>query len=277
MEKRYCVYRHTSPSGKVYIGITSMKPNERWRNGKGYILGRSIFAEAIKKYGWNNIKHEILLEGLDESNAYYAERYLVRWYKLHHMSYNITDGGEIGGSLVGKEHPMYGRHKTAPMYGIRGGDNPNSIKVYQYNRDGTFIREWDSIIEAAATFDNKGSAATGITACCKHKLPACKGYIWRYYYKDKLDEKAPCHTKQVYQYDVTGHLINEYNQINKVLDVLKIPKCRLGIISSCCRGHSVSGLGYFWSYKKLDKYPTENINPSVITKMKKYLKQAETC
>lgn len=35
--KKYCVYMHTSPSEKRYIGITSQSPEARWRkNGAGY-------------------------------------------------------------------------------------------------------------------------------------------------------------------------------------------------------------------------------------------------
>lgn len=34
--KSYTVYKHTSPSGKVYIGITCRKPEYRWNHGKGY-------------------------------------------------------------------------------------------------------------------------------------------------------------------------------------------------------------------------------------------------
>lgn len=29
-EKKWCVYIHTSPSNKAYIGITGRKPEERW-------------------------------------------------------------------------------------------------------------------------------------------------------------------------------------------------------------------------------------------------------
>jgi hypothetical protein len=276
MSKSYSVYRHTSPSGKVYIGITSVSPNKRWRGGHGYTHGFcTLFSNAIKKYGWDNIKHEILLDGCSKEEAVYAEKYLVRWYKIHSISYNITDGGDLGGSLTGKDHPMYGRHETNPMYGIRGGDNPNAIKVYQYDRDGHFIKEWKSITEAAATFDNKGATATGITQCCKHRLPACKGYIWRYFYVDNLEEKAPIHTKHVYQYDVEGNLVSEYNKINDVLEVFDIPKSRLGIISSCCKGKAVSGLGYFWSNEKLEKYPVSDVKPQVLTKMKKYIKEKQ--
>lgn len=42
-DKLFTVYRHTSPSGKVYIGITCQDVKNRWQNGrrgglyKGYI------------------------------------------------------------------------------------------------------------------------------------------------------------------------------------------------------------------------------------------------
>lgn len=34
--KRWILYRHTSPSGKVYIGITFKSVNKRWNGGRGY-------------------------------------------------------------------------------------------------------------------------------------------------------------------------------------------------------------------------------------------------
>lgn len=63
----YCVYKHTSPSGKVYIGQTSINPLDRWQNGKGY--KKQAFYNAIKKYGWENIKHEILYDNLTKEEA----------------------------------------------------------------------------------------------------------------------------------------------------------------------------------------------------------------
>lgn len=92
--KPFCVYTHTSPSGKVYVGITS-NIKSRWSsNGHYYKTYNSIFKNAIEKYGWDNFKHEIILEDISKSEADYTEKYLIRWYKLHKMSYNITDGGE---------------------------------------------------------------------------------------------------------------------------------------------------------------------------------------
>ena len=59
----YMVYRHTAPNGKMYVGITSQGSIRRWRNGNGYSHNKH-FDSAIRKYGWNNFKHEILLDNL---------------------------------------------------------------------------------------------------------------------------------------------------------------------------------------------------------------------
>ena len=37
MQNNFCVYKHTCPNGKVYIGITGKKPKHRWgKDGSGY-------------------------------------------------------------------------------------------------------------------------------------------------------------------------------------------------------------------------------------------------
>lgn len=95
MTKEYCVYKHTSPSNKVYIGITGRKVNERWANGRGY-GDNSHFARAIKKYGWENIRHEILAEGLTREQASELEKMFICLYDSTNQDkgYNMTTGGE---------------------------------------------------------------------------------------------------------------------------------------------------------------------------------------
>lgn len=91
----YCVYKHTSPSGKVYIGITGRSPKMRWHNGGGYARN-TYFWRAIQKYGWDNFSHDILFDGLTEEEAKEKEIELIREYDsanpLH--GYNKTLGGE---------------------------------------------------------------------------------------------------------------------------------------------------------------------------------------
>lgn len=102
--KKYIVYEHKSPSGKVYVGITCQRAQCRWKGGSGYVRQdkhQEKFANAIRKYGWDNIEHTIVLDGVSKSEAEYAEKYLIRWYKTHGLSYNITDGGDGG---LGTKH-----------------------------------------------------------------------------------------------------------------------------------------------------------------------------
>lgn len=89
MQDTWCVYRHISPSNKVYIGITSRKPELRWEH-----KGCNKFYNAILKYGWDNIKHEILIDNASKEEACILEQMLISHYKRLGVSYNITDGGE---------------------------------------------------------------------------------------------------------------------------------------------------------------------------------------
>lgn len=92
-EGTYCVYAHTSPNGKKYIGMTKNgnNPNKRWQNGNGYITQRKFY-NAIKKYGWDNFKHEILKNNLNFSSACYWEMYYIRFYKSDEKGYNVLSG-----------------------------------------------------------------------------------------------------------------------------------------------------------------------------------------
>ena len=91
----YIVYKHSTPSKKVYIGITKQEASKRWKNGLGY-ADCTAFNRAIKKYGWDNITHEILSTGLTKEEACEEEKRLIALYKSNNpeYGYNLTGGGE---------------------------------------------------------------------------------------------------------------------------------------------------------------------------------------
>lgn len=107
MENNYCVYKHTAPNGKVYIGQTKQKPNARFQNGEGY-KECPFFYKAIKKYGWENISHEILYDGLSAAQASKIEKEQIKKFNSNckEYGYNLTDGGSAEYHLteIGKEH-----------------------------------------------------------------------------------------------------------------------------------------------------------------------------
>lgn len=75
------------------------------------------------------------------------------------------------------------RHSTnhpKVFLGILGKNNPSSIPVLQFTKDGELVKKWDCIRDIQREL-NIGNS--GITKCCKGKCKTAGGYIWKYYYK----------------------------------------------------------------------------------------------
>jgi hypothetical protein len=70
-------------------------------NGCNY-KKNTLFYRAIKKYGWDNITHEILFDGLTKEEAEQKEKELIAEYKSNspEFGYNISCGGESGNAGV---------------------------------------------------------------------------------------------------------------------------------------------------------------------------------
>ena len=90
----YCLYRHTSPSGKAYIGITNdyTRRCDEHQRADG---SSPKFHRAIRKYGWDNFTHEILATGMTESEAGELEVACITKWNTWHGGYNSHPGGAI--------------------------------------------------------------------------------------------------------------------------------------------------------------------------------------
>lgn len=194
----YVVYKHTSPSGKVYIGITSKKPEYRWERGKGY-KRHPYFFNAIVKYGWDNIIHEILHDNLTKSQAIFLEKKYIAIYKALGISYNLTDGGEGVSGVVrvltptwrakisqahkGKHHTSETRRKMSESRkGIKQASEwvekriqANKRAIEASNGINTF--RFSSIQEASKTLN---IVQGNISAVCRKKRKTAGGFKFRY-------------------------------------------------------------------------------------------------
>lgn len=220
----YTVYRLTSPSNKVYIGITSQPIKKRWRNGIGY-KNCTLMNKAINKYGWENFKKEILLENTTESEAKALETLLIKICQSNNpdYGYNLTEGGEGTNGLklseeqkehlrqinLGKHHTeetklkmsaahkgnkynlgrkLSEEHKKMISEREKGSKNPRARKVICLET----LKVYDTMTQA-----REETGATKITECCQHyyKHKSSAGLHWEYYddrlsdedYKDILD------------------------------------------------------------------------------------------
>lgn len=181
-EDRYFIYKHTSPSGKVYIGKTKQKdPKLRWLSGHGYESNK-YFSNAIKKYGWRNFKHEVLARDLTEEQAYWNEIFFIDMFDSFNRKhgYNLTKGGDgsLGRPLT-EEHKRKLREATkAKCTGLYLGEKSVRARgCVQYDLDGYLIKEWGSISDAARAL---GVHYSNILKACSGDLATASGYLWTY-------------------------------------------------------------------------------------------------
>lgn len=133
-EKKYKVYAHINKiNGKIYIGLTSKSPNQRWDNGKGYVYN-SHFWSAIKKYGWDNFEHMIIFDDLTKEMAYVVEKELIKKYNTtdQNFGYNHLSGGDNGYSSY---NPNYIR-----TYSEETRRKMSESQKRRFDRDGRKVK-----------------------------------------------------------------------------------------------------------------------------------------
>lgn len=98
----YIVYKHTNKTnGKCYIGITGRSdPKRRWGGGSGYVQNKHFYS-AIRKYGWDGFKHEIIADVPTLEEAYAMEKELIAKYDSANpeRGYNQDLGGNGPGKM----------------------------------------------------------------------------------------------------------------------------------------------------------------------------------
>lgn len=181
---KFTVYKHVSPSGKVYIGITSQSVNKRWNNGHGY-RHNEYFYRAILKYGWDNFKHEILFTGLTKEQAEQKEIELIKLYNStdNNYGYNIQNGGNYTGkhSESSKLKMSISQRKKTVTKEARANMSDAHIvrRVAQLDKEGNIIAIWNGSKTASKVL---GIPFQNISECVRHKgcRKSAGGYVWRY-------------------------------------------------------------------------------------------------
>lgn len=220
----YCVYMHTCPKGKVYIGITRNDPLKRWQNGRGYRTNE-YFTRAIKKYGWENFKHEILFTGLSEKEAKEKEIFLIAEYKSNQRKYgyNISSGGESrSGTKLTEDH----KEK------IRQGNLGKKVSEETRRKLSESAKRSWSNPEHVEYMRKINTGANN------------KMYSVKLTDEQKLLRKC----KTVVQIDFNGFFVREFISIHEAYNVTKISR---DSISKCCKGKYKQAGGYVWKYKEL--------------------------
>lgn len=234
---KFVVYKHTNKiNNKVYIGITSLSIDDRWRNGDGYKNCR-YFYRAILKYGWDAFDHTILFKGLNKAEAEQKEIELISLLESNdcEKGYNITKGGSgINGFSHSEEtkrrfsEMMSG--KGNPMFGRTGINSPHYGKKYTK----THCQKISQGLQGKSKSEEH----------CRKLSEVAKG---RKYSSEACRNMGESHYKQVAQYTANGEIVKIWNGIIVASKELGINR---GSISGCCRGekHRKTAGGFIWRF-----------------------------
>ena len=237
MYNSYIVYKHTSPSSKVYIGITKFDPKYRWlNNGRGYKT-QTTFFNAIIKYGWINFKHEILYKNLSEEQALDKEEELIQQYKSYdrRYGYNISLRGPKYGTFIKERIIKSRRLPVAPLPKW----NNRGIIVHKKDANGTIIRTYRSIHELAV--DLNTPVETLRTRLNKYKTLIYNDYIYEY---------AKVQVPKVEMLDLSGEHIKTFNSLSEAYKYIN--RVNKGGITEVCTGKKSSYVGYKWRFRYED-------------------------
>lgn len=218
----YAVYQHKNKiNGKVYIGITSQKPEQRWGSQGCNYKSSPHFYSAIQKYGWDNFEHNILFTDLTKEQACLKEQELIKEYNSmnREFGYNSTSGGDIftmneetkqkmSQAMIrnqnGLGHPCSEEKKEKISNAQKGrkfteehkqklseaaknrhvpcSEEKKQILKEKSHKKSVYCEELDKIFESVQECSRQlGIPATSISKLCNGRGKTLKGYHLRYY------------------------------------------------------------------------------------------------
>lgn len=151
------------------LGQQDKSLKKRWRGGGGYRNQKAMY-EAILKYGWDNIKHIVLISNLKEDMAMEVEKALIEKYSTQDTlyGYNTKNGGQ-----------HFGEHSEQFLSNLKERMSDIALKrsVIQMDLNGKELNKFNSVKEAA---ESVGAFPQNIGSVCSGKQKSCKGFLWRY-------------------------------------------------------------------------------------------------
>lgn len=187
--------------------------------------GSTKFQQELQKYGATSFKRYTIGIYDTEEEAYKVEQLLVSSELLRHPNICNT---KSGGSTV----------------------SSCKIPVYKYDEHGGYLKAYESLADAAAAHN---VTSTAINNAIKYQYKSADFY-WSYQQVEKLRLKETNHPgkyKTIYEYDLDGNLINEYNGTQPISIKYNLSN---SVITRAIRAkYKVLGK-YYYSNIKYDKF-----------------------
>jgi hypothetical protein len=214
------------------------------RNGIPFYIGKTIDVVRRKsghkrKYG-KNIDFIILEEVESYKRKVWGpiEEYYISQYKCWGFLLENQNPGGGGPEYKTQES----KNKTSQNLDYNKRSKKFYKPVIQYDYQGNFIKEWESVKSVCDFYKIKSSS---VSKSCRGKY-TCIGFIWKWKNNNDLDFTGyeNCYKRPVIQYDKNGNIIREYSSPSESIKQTKIK----GILNNLS-GRSKSSGGYVWKYK----------------------------
>ena len=204
-----------------------------YQNSKGYNIIRTTENENTKYYQLHRVVLTTFspIEGMDN------------------LQVNHKDGNKSNNELSNLE---WCTCKENIEHALKNDLFGNIKRVYQYDLDGNFMKEFKSIAQAEKeTFILK----VNIIACCRSKVRQSGGYQWRYYKQDNIGKVRAkkiagdlktrnCKRVAAFQ---DGIEVRSFNSVLEASEFIGKP-CANVNISACALGKRKTAYGYSWQY-----------------------------
>jgi group I intron endonuclease len=237
------IYKITNTiTNKCYIGETKQPdPETRWKKHKNTIkkgVGCPALQDAVKKYGIEFFKFEILIICFDEDRYKYEIEYIKKYNSKVPNGYNILDGGP-GGSFKGKKHTEETKKRISEN--LKGMKNPN----YGKKKTKEQLQKMSEVmknVNLCKKISNETLEKRRLKLINNPEIKEKISNSLKKYHKNKIIKK------NIHQYDLDNVLINSFKSIIDAANVTQI--CRHSIGRVCCNKQKLAG-GFIWKRESI--------------------------
>lgn len=251
---KYYLYRHIRLDTDVpfYVGIGT-KPNKYRKHNREYCRA---YSKTRNKIWWDIVKKtdysiEIILESNDYEFIKNKEIEFTSLYGRIDLKTGtlagLTNGGQGNTGYIVSEETKRKIGENNSSKGKFGKNHHRSKKAYQYDFNGNFIKEWDSLSDIARYFNTTELPEK----CVSGRTQTYKGYRWFYSYLglkiEPLHSKEVTSSKVVLMVDLSTNLV--LDEFENLVAAAKHIKNHSPNIAKVCNGLRNKCGGYKWKFK----------------------------
>lgn len=164
-----------------YDGLYQVSNFGRVRNAKGLIM-----KQKPSKDGY--VRIQLFKDGRYKAQyvhilvaSQFLDKPRIEKVEVNHIDANKSNNVVSNLEWVTRRENHYhavamGLKPVCPTVGKYGADNPCVKPVYQYDKDGNFLKKWRTRSEAASFFHCTPSS---LSRCMNGGRKSCKGFVWK--------------------------------------------------------------------------------------------------